>query len=131
MNQWLIYVDLRRNLFLLDKCVRENTREKLSRVLRNTTRIRQLITKDQLEQAIKMHLSPDLETKSTIADFASHLPAEKNDDVGNQKDPPLPVLTTIYRLWRLNLQRAKKRKLPLIYLKLRCIYIYSCCLDCI
>lgn len=66
--------------------MRENTREKLSRVIRNTTRIRQMISRDELEKAITLFLPNDLSTKATILGFAAQLPKAAATSVSSDDD---------------------------------------------
>lgn len=89
--------DLQRNLSLLDKCVRENTLEKISRVLRNTTRIRQSISKKQLEEAISSHLPPTAGQAAILA-FCANITcmepaaeAASAMDTDDKESPPAAV----------------------------------------
>lgn len=78
--------DLHRNVTFLEKMVSEHNVEKIPRVLRNNSRIRQALTNEELKKAIELHLSDTVASKATLLKYVSSLPKKSEEAMDEDDD---------------------------------------------
>ncbi|TMW69505.1 hypothetical protein Poli38472_001661 [Pythium oligandrum] len=80
----LVYEELKRTIQLLEHIVKTNAKEKISRVLRNTSKLRKTLSVAQLVKAVQQTLPDTNESKTTLLTVLDKIAANVNSSVDTE-----------------------------------------------
>ncbi|CAK4466252.1 unnamed protein product [Aphanomyces euteiches] len=98
--------ELKKNLSVIEKVVSANQKEKLSRVFRTTSVVRQSLSAAELKRAIEEVLAEDNESRALLLTYVSLIKPDPSEDVDMNADETDPTVNDVEKDTNVHLDRS-------------------------